>query len=300
MLYQYDVEGRFEYDIRSGNVVKRDHNRRSFDVPAEDILHILSTSKPEIPLCYNDITADQIICNTVANDLDQAKSKTIIWLTARYLPLKLLNADISNVPSWSGAHSLVSVKISHPVIGNCRPIPAPPTSHNVVCTAIVNVNKIMDDIRQYPTIITYDEAAYALAKEVLWSVKEMCSAVLKMGEFHRTKNFLGVIGKRMSNSGFDQILEESGLYGTNHITDILKGKHYRGINAHTLFLEALYCLYYDSFKAWFEKEQHFDELVTVVNSFEKSALEFAESFENGWEKRELVQSCFEVSFCQLP
>ena len=60
----------------------------------------------------------------------------------------------------------------------------------------------------------------------------------------------------MSNSGFDQILEESGLYGTNHITGILKGKHYYGINAHTLFLEALYSLYYDSFKAWCEKEQH--------------------------------------------
>ena len=51
VLYQYDVEGRFEYNIRSGNVVKRDHNkRRSFDVPAEDILHILSTSKAAIPL----------------------------------------------------------------------------------------------------------------------------------------------------------------------------------------------------------------------------------------------------------
>ena len=63
----------------SGNVVKRDHNkRRSFDVPAEDRLHILSTSKPEIALCYNDITADQIICNTVVNDLEQAKSKNII------------------------------------------------------------------------------------------------------------------------------------------------------------------------------------------------------------------------------
>ena len=51
VLYQYDVEGRFEYNIRSGNVVKRDHSkRRSFDVPAEDILHILATSKPKIPV----------------------------------------------------------------------------------------------------------------------------------------------------------------------------------------------------------------------------------------------------------
>ena len=98
----------------------------------------------------------------------QRSGSSKIWLTARYLPLKLLNA-ISNVPSWSGVHSLVSVKISHPtVIGNCRPIPAPPTSHNVVYTAIVNINKIMDGIGQYPTFITCDEAVYALAKEVLW------------------------------------------------------------------------------------------------------------------------------------
>ena len=107
----------------------------------------------------------------------------------------------------------------------------------------------MDGIGQYPTIIICDEAVYALAKEVFWSVKELDSVVLRMGAYHRTKNFLGVIGKRMSNSGFDQILEESRLYGTNQITGILKGKHYyRCINAHTLFLEALYSLYYDSLK----------------------------------------------------
>ena len=149
--------------------------------------------------------------------------------------MKLLNADISNVPSWSGAHSLVNIKISHAtVIGSCRPTLAPPTSHNVVYTAIVNINKIMNGTGQYPTIITCDEDVYALAKDFLWSVKELDSVVLRMRGFHRTKNFLGVIRKRMSNSGFVQILEESGLYGTNHITGILKGKHYyRCINTHT-------------------------------------------------------------------
>ena len=159
----------------------------------------------------------------------------------------------------------------------------------------MNISKIMDGIGQYPTIIACGKAVYALAKEVLWSVKELNSIVLRMGGSHCTKNFLGVIGKRMSNSGFDQILEESGLYGTNHITRILKGKHYYcGIY---LFIIIYYCLYYDSFKAWCEKEQHFDnELVTVVNSFEKSALEFAESFENGYGKRELVQFMFRGIF----
>ena len=60
-------------------------------------------------------------------------------------------------------------------------IPAPPTSHKVVYTAIVNINKIMDGTGQYPTIITCDEPVYALAKEVLWSVKELDVVVLRMG-----------------------------------------------------------------------------------------------------------------------
>ena len=37
--------------------------------------------------------------------------------------------------------------------------------------------------------------------------------VIRLGSFHRAKNFIGVIGKRMKDSGFGEILEESGLYG---------------------------------------------------------------------------------------
>ena len=39
----------------------------------------------------------------------------------------------------------------------------------------------MDGIGQYPTFITCDEAVYALAKEVSWSVKELDSVVLRGG-----------------------------------------------------------------------------------------------------------------------
>ena len=54
-----------------------------------------------------------------------------------------------------------------------------------------------------------------------------------LGVSHRAKNFVGVIGRRMADSGFDEILEESGLYNQNQINGILSGKHYtRSIVAH--------------------------------------------------------------------
>ena len=77
-------------------------------------------------------------------------------------------------------------------------------------------------------------------------------------------------------------MEESGLYGSNHISGIVKGKHYyRGINAHTQFWEALYHLYYESFKALCDREEVFDDDISkIIKSFEKSIVEFSKSFEN--------------------
>ena len=40
---------------------------------------------------------------------------------------------------------------------------------------------------------------------------------LRLGGFHRAKNFLGVIGKRMKSTGFSEILEESELYGATQL-----------------------------------------------------------------------------------
>ena len=45
----------------------------------------------------------------------------------------------------------------------------------------------------------------------------------------------------MADSGFDEILEESGLYNRNQINGIKSGKHYtRSIVAHKQFSEAVY------------------------------------------------------------
>ena len=51
-----------------------------------------------------------------------------------------------------------------------------------------------------------------ISKEAQWQiVPQLDSVILRWEEFHRAKTFVGVIGRRMADSGFDEILEESGL-----------------------------------------------------------------------------------------
>ena len=45
-----------------------------------------------------------------------------------------------------------------------------------------------------------------------------------MGGFHIALNFLSVIGKRYSESGFEDILIEADFYGSNTVAKIIKGK----------------------------------------------------------------------------
>ena len=180
----------------------------------------------------------------------KSKKKNLIWAISRGITEKSVGLELNKIPGWTGFHSVLSAKITIPtVIGNCRSVPAPPTDKDVVYTVLCNTKKMLTELGQVPAVITCDEAIYAIAKEILWTSPKLNDVLLRMGGFHRTKNFLGVIGKRMSGCGFDDVLEESGLYGSNHIQGILKGKHYyRGVNAHKQFTEALIRLYWDAFQ----------------------------------------------------
>ena len=69
-----------------------------------------------------------------------------------------------------------------------------------------------------------------------------------MGGFHIALNFLSVNGKRYSENGFEDILIEADLYGSNTVAKIIKGKSYnRVVRAHKLMLEALLCLKWEPF-----------------------------------------------------
>ena len=63
-------------------------------------------------------------------------------------------------------------------------------------------------------MLTVDESIYEIAKGIQFQLSpQFDHMVIRLGGFHRAKYFIGVIGKRMERSGFDEVLEDSGLDG---------------------------------------------------------------------------------------
>ena len=80
---------------------------------------------------------------------------------------------------------------------------------------------------------------YIKAKEIQWRrPDEFSNTIIRMGGFHIALNFMAVIGKIFKDSGIEDVLIESGTYGSNTATALLQGKSYnRGVRAHTLLVE---------------------------------------------------------------
>ena len=72
-----------------------------------------------------------------------------------------------------------------------------------------------------------------------------------MGGFHIALNFLAVIGKMFEDSGLADLLIESGVYGFNTASNLLKEKSYNpGIRGHKLVMEALMRLQWQEMCKW--------------------------------------------------
>ncbi|CAB4027995.1 Hypothetical predicted protein, partial [Paramuricea clavata] len=62
---------------------------------------------------------------------------------------------------------------------------------------------------------------------------------------------INVLGKKYQNSGLEDVLIESGAYGSGSVMVLMKGKSYnRGVRAHKLVMEALFRLMWQSFLHW--------------------------------------------------
>ena len=82
---------------------------------------------------------------------------------------------------------------------------------------------------------------YCEAKRIQLAISpELGNVIVRHERFHRAKNFLSVVGKRLTESGVEDLWIESDICGSNVATKIISGTHYnRAIRAHRLTLEAL-------------------------------------------------------------
>ena len=101
-----------------------------------------------------------------------------------------------------------------------------------------------------------------------------------MGGFHIALNFLAVIGKRFQDSGLEDLLVESEMYGGSTASVLLKGQSYnRGVRAHKLTMDAMLRLLWLSFTKWVlqKKESSPESLANVdenrIISYRRTSME---------------------------
>lgn len=182
------------------------------------------------------------------------------WALIRMCPTKLFEVELNpvhteeqKVPSWSGFHALVhSCVPAITNVGYCPMIDGSPTELTTVYTVMKNVKAMMESLGQKDSVITFDLAIYVKAKEIQWRrPKEFVDMVIRMGGFHIALNYLSLLGKKYGGSGIEDMLIESGVYGTSTTEVLLKGKSYnRGVRAHKLMMEAFFRLQWRSFNRW--------------------------------------------------
>ena len=107
-------------------------------------------------------------------------------------------------------------------------------------------------------VITLDGDLYDRAVKLKDYKSDWC---IRLGALHITMAALKCLGKYIEGSGLELAWEESSLYGSATVRQILDGRHiYRCIEAHTVTLVAVFTLYIeavfsDEERAEYEKQQ---------------------------------------------
>ena len=107
---------------------------------------------------------------------------------------------------------------------------------------------------QQHIVLTVDEALYPKLLELKWSVEEYREVLIPcLGGLHISINYLGVIGRHMSDSGLSELWVECDILGANAAQNVMGGKGYaRAIRIHKLTLQALWQLLLPRLHAYLE------------------------------------------------
>lgn len=185
------------------------------------------------------------------SDFSWSSELDAVWQLSRVIPQKLFTLEYDQgcssdqcVPGWTAFNSMVSPNsqiMTPSVISYCPVINAAPTSYDAVYTLMDTACRITRKIGQQHTVLVLDQAIYCKALEIAHDKsEEFQNLVLRMGGFHILTAFLAVVGKRMEDSGFEDIFIESGVFAEGSVPAIMSGKAYnRAVRAHKLMSEGL-------------------------------------------------------------
>lgn len=92
-------------------------------------------------------------------------------------------------------------------------------------TDMKNAQAMARSVDREDCVITFDLAIYMKAKQLQWRLaEEFADTVIRLSGFHIALNYLSVLGKKFSNSGLEDLLIESGVYGAGTVTTLMGGK----------------------------------------------------------------------------
>ncbi len=190
------------------------------------------------------------------------------WLISR-LPMEQ-EKDKQTVPSWSGYQSLCIEMSPESEIGYLPIIEKSPTTYDTVFTVLQTAQQIAQELQQDKVIITFDQAIYCKALDLVWKHAEIFDNIfLRLGPFHMKMNFMSIIGKRYGSAGLRDLFIESDILAEGSVDAVLSAKHYnRGLRVFKLALEIFFRLHWDGFKKWLveEKKTSVDDILTLAAS----------------------------------
>jgi len=127
------------------------------------------------------------------------------------------------------------------------------TEFSTIYTVMKTVQAISASLAQSSSVVTFDLAIYSKAKEIQWlySNAEFKDLTIRIGGFHIALNFLSVICKQFKESGVQELLLKSGLYGNATVAALFNGKSCnRGVCAYKLIMEVLLRMQRKAFCEW--------------------------------------------------
>ena len=144
---------------------------------------------------------------------------------------------------------------------------------STVQEVLVQSKKIMNTLQLPSIVVTFDQALYAKATEILWKHKEKFKNIIpRLGEFHTICTMLSIIGKRFQDAGLADLCSESGVIAEGSVTGVLEGRKYNwAIRFHKILYEGLMRLALKDFPSWLDShhstKKHVADLELEIEEF---------------------------------
>lgn len=137
-----------------------------------------------------------------------------------------MNSTHQIVPVWKGFfHDVYPIANDEHVVGYLPMINSSPTKFETVKEVLVQCKEKARQLGLTETDLVLDHAIYCKAVEIVMDDKHTdlrAFVNLRMGGFHATCIFLGIIGKRFGDAGLLDIIVEAGLSGKEQVDQVLK------------------------------------------------------------------------------